>query len=49
VGYRFPQITRIDDRIISERVQYGMEVMEEVRTNLQELNKELNQFIEENL
>ena len=49
VGYRFPQITRIDDRLIRERVQYGREVMEEVITNLKELNDELDKFIEENL
>ncbi|MFN2395862.1 MAG: hypothetical protein ABR597_09265 [Bacteroidales bacterium] len=49
VGYRFPHILNMDDEIYSERVQYGEEVMEEVKTNLQELNDELNQFIEENL
>jgi hypothetical protein len=49
VGYRFPQITRIDDTLIRDRVQYGREVMDEVITNLKELNDELNQFIEENL
>lgn len=48
-GFRFPQVTRIDDRLIRERVQYGREVMGEVITNLKELNDELNQFIEENL
>jgi hypothetical protein len=49
VGYRFPHIINIDERVIRERIQYGEEVMEEARTNLQELNAELNQFIEENL
>ncbi len=49
VGYRFPHILNIDDRICSERVQYGEEVLEEVITNLKELKDELNQFIEENL
>ena len=49
VGYRFPQITRDDDRLIRERVQYGRAVMEEVITNLKELNDELDKFIEENL
>ncbi len=49
VVYRFPHYVDIDQKIIRQRVQYGKEVLEEARTNLQELKDELNQFIEENL
>ncbi len=49
VHYRFPQIPEINGRYISEMVEYGAEVMEEVRTNLQELRSELDLFIEKNL
>ena len=49
VNYRFPPIPAINGGHITEMVEYGAEVMEEARTNLQELKVKLNLFIEDNL
>ena len=49
LAYQFPHIPEDDERVISERIMYGEEVLREVKVNLLELQREVDQFIEHSL
>ncbi len=49
VAYRFPIIDVPDDAVLQDRVQYGEEVMEELKNDLKVLKDEVERFIQNSL
>lgn len=49
VTYRFPSITAMDDAVAEDRVQYGEEVVEELKEDLKVLKAEVESFIQNSL
>jgi hypothetical protein len=49
IGYQFPYAITPDEEMVTERIQYGEEVVDELRKNLTSLQEEVDLFIENSL